>query len=248
MTAALLVGTLLLLAACSDSKSLPPRPEAAKAARTPAQATGPGAEVASLLAGIPQRGNALGNPTAPVTLQYFGDLQCPFCRQFTFGALPVIIRRWVRSGTLRIEYRSMKTATRELETFKSQQIAALAAGKQNRLWDFIDLFYREQGRENSGYVDEDFLQGLAQQVPGLNLLAWTVARNDPALLDALIGDDRTVQRAGFRGTPAFLLGRTGGALRPFAPGSNISAAPYNAAIEDVLRGSRRSRQLRAIFA
>ncbi len=46
------------------------------------------ATVSSLISGIPQSGNVLGNPNAPVTLQYFGDLECPICREFTLGALP----------------------------------------------------------------------------------------------------------------------------------------------------------------
>jgi protein-disulfide isomerase len=43
-------------------------------------------DVSRLLAGIPQSGNVLGAPTAPVTLQYFGDLECPVCRAFTLSA------------------------------------------------------------------------------------------------------------------------------------------------------------------
>jgi hypothetical protein len=35
----------------------------------------------------------------------------------------------VRPGKLKIEYRSLETATREPETFHTQQLAALAAGK-----------------------------------------------------------------------------------------------------------------------
>src|SRR5262245_22007476 len=30
-----------------------------------------------LLAGIPQRGDALGSPDAPIALQFYGDLECP---------------------------------------------------------------------------------------------------------------------------------------------------------------------------
>ena len=33
----------------------------------------------------------------------------------------------------------------------------LAAGQQNKLWNATDLFYRNQGEENSGYVTDDFL-------------------------------------------------------------------------------------------
>jgi hypothetical protein len=51
----------------------------------------------------------------------------------------------VRGGELKIEYRSLETATREPEVFKAQQLAALAAGKQDRMWNFIETFYHEQG-------------------------------------------------------------------------------------------------------
>ena len=108
----------------------------------------------------------LGNPNAPVTLQYFGDLECPICKDFTLGALPPIIQKWVRTGKVKIEYRSLETATREPEVFKTQQVAALAAGKQNKMWNYLETFYHEQGEEGSGYVTESYLQGLAQQVPG----------------------------------------------------------------------------------
>src|SRR5271167_3613603 len=81
------------------------------------------AAVDSLVGGIPQSGNVLGSPTAPVTLQYFGDLECPICKAFTVGVLPSLISQYVRTGKLKIEYRSFETATREPETFKTQQVA-----------------------------------------------------------------------------------------------------------------------------
>ena len=86
--------------------------------------------------------------------------------EFTLGALPFVINKWVRSGDLRIEYHSLETATREPETFKKQQVAALAAGKQNKTWYYIETFYHEQGEEDSGYVSENYLDGIAEQVPG----------------------------------------------------------------------------------
>src|ERR1017187_5687848 len=80
-------------------------------------------EVSSLVGGIAQAGNTLGDPKAPVTLQYFGDLECPICRDFTLGALQSLIPTYVRTGKLKIEYRSMETATKEPEAFKTQQLA-----------------------------------------------------------------------------------------------------------------------------
>jgi hypothetical protein len=83
------------------------------------------AEVTSLLQGIPQNENTLGSPKAPVTMEYFGDLECPICKEFTLGALPTLIQKYVRTGKLKLEYRNLETATREPETFKTQQVAAL---------------------------------------------------------------------------------------------------------------------------
>jgi protein-disulfide isomerase len=194
------------------------------------------ADVTSLLQGIPQSGNTIGNPNAPVTLQYFGDLECPICKQFTLGALPSLIQSWVRSGKLKIEYHSMETATREPATFNTQQVAALAAGKQNLAWHYLELFYHEQGEENTGYVTESYLQSLARQVPGLNLAAWTAARNDPALAASITSDAQAANSNGFTGTPSFLLGKTGGTLHKLETGTLTDAGPYNAAIEKLLKG------------
>jgi len=193
------------------------------------------AVVNAAINGIPQNGITLGNPTAPVTLQYFADLECPICKDFTLGALPTVIQKWVRTGQVKIEYRSLETATREPEVFKTQQVAALAAGKQSKFWYFIELFYHEQQEENSGYVTDSFLQGLARQVPGLNLSQWTTDRNEGALLSQLTADAQAANNAGFNGTPSFLLGKTGGSSTKFEAGSLTDPTSFNEAIEKTLK-------------
>jgi protein-disulfide isomerase len=192
------------------------------------------AAVSSLVGGIAQSGNALGNPKAPVTLQYFGDLECPICKEFTLGALPSLIEKYVRAGKLRIEYNSLETATREPETFRTQQVAAYAAGKQNLAWYFIELFYHEQGQEDSGYVTEGYLQSLAQQVPGLNLPDWTAARNDPALLEEVTHDGQVANQEGFTGTPSFLVGKTGGSFSKLENPNLEQPSDFESAINKLL--------------
>ena len=192
-------------------------------------------EVSTLLAGIPQSGNSLGSPTAPVTLQYYGDLECPICRKFTEGALAPLIRNWVRAGKLRIEYHNLETATREPETFKTQQAAALAAGKQAKMWNFIETFYHEQGAEDSGYVTEQYLRGIADQIPGLNLSKWTQARTKAEYASQIESDAQAANSAGFTGTPSFLIGHTGGAAKNLEYSSLEDPAGFNEAIEKELK-------------
>jgi len=192
-------------------------------------------QVNTLIGGIPQSGNTLGSPRAPVTMQYFADLECPICRDFTDGALPTLISSYVRPGKLKIEFRSLQTATREPETFKTQQVAALAAGKQQKAWYYIELFYHEQGEENSGYVTEKYLQKLASEVPGLNLAKWASDRSDGQLANAVTTDAQAASNQGFTGTPSFLLGKTGGALHKFEYSSVTDASSFTSAIDSELK-------------
>ena len=216
LAATLLVG-LLIYGVTGGSRN-------ATIVRGPREGEATAARASSLLAGIQQHGNTLGDPKAPVTVQYFGDLQCPICRRFELTVLPSLIESYVRTGKLKIEYHSLETATLTPSAFEAQQVAALAAGRQNKMWNFIELFYQEQGPEHSGYVTESYLQGLAQQVGGLNLIEWTAARNDPKLVRTLATDARVARSAGMNATPTFLLGHAG--PRP----------PYLGAIKKQLEG------------
>ncbi len=192
------------------------------------------ATVKSIIGGIPQSGNVLGNPNAPVTLQYFGDLECPICREFTLGALPAVIKKYVRNGKVKVEYNSLETATHEQETFRTQQIAAYAAGKQNLAWYFIELFYHEQGQEDSGYVTEKYIQGLAEQVPGLDLPDWSAARNDPAYGEQVTHDAQVGNAEGFTGTPSFLIGKSGGHMEKLENPNLEEPSSFEAAINKLL--------------
>jgi protein-disulfide isomerase len=227
IVAAILVAVFAVVDITAGGNGSPPKPGSVQAVTT---AQG----VSALLAGIPQRANTLGQPTAPVTLQWYGDLECPFCKEFTLGALPMIIRHWVRGGQMKIEYLSMETATREPKIFQAQQVAALAAGMQNKMWNFIEIFYHEQGEEDSGYVTEQYLRNLASQIPGLNLALWAEDRHDPELATLVTTERQAAERAHFLSTPTFLMGRGGGTMTRLHSRSLTSPAQFGEVVEYLL--------------
>src|SRR5262245_63414441 len=118
-----------------------------------------------LLAGIPQNGNVLGSPNAPVTMQEFADIQCPGCDQYMRSAFPDIVRRYVRPGKVRIEWNGIAFLGADSETGLRY---VDAAGKQNKLWNVAELLYRNQGEENSGWVTKELLRSVGEAVPGLD--------------------------------------------------------------------------------
>jgi protein-disulfide isomerase len=205
-SAALIV--VVLIAAWGGGSAAKPQ---AVAVREPAA----GPRAYALLAGIPQHGSYLGYRKAPVTLQFFGDLQCKMSRQVMLGALPFLIRHWVRAGKLRIRFRSTETDTKAaggVLEFREQQAAALAAGRQGKLWSFIDVFYREQGPEGVGYIDEGFLNRIAMQT-GVEMTSWEEDRDPVGWYDRIDADERLAKTTRVISTPSFLIGPTGGAAR-----------------------------------
>jgi protein-disulfide isomerase len=174
------------------------------------------ASVEKLLTGIPQSGARLGNPKAPVTMTYYGDLECPICRDFTLSSFPQLVAKDVRDGKVQVVYKGFQTATPSPQTFQTQQAAALAAGEQNRFWNYVELFYHEQGAEGTGYVNENYLSGLAKQVPGLAVNNWTSARNNAQLVSQVQTDEQSASSAGVSATPTLVISGPKGKSTPSA--------------------------------
>lgn len=160
------------------------------------------AEVKRELDGIPQRGLVLGQPSAKVALIEFGDLQCPICKAYSEEILPQIVENRVRSGEATVEFRNF--------TIISQQsipagAAAIAAGKQGRGWNFVDLFYRNQGAEGSGYVTDEFLTAIAKGAGVPDVDQWNKDRKSKAVLAEVRATTAEAQRLNFGGTPSFAV-------------------------------------------
>lgn len=186
--------------------------------QTGTEASATSTAVNGLLAGIPQSGATLGNPNAKVTMTYYGDYECPVCQAFTVqGGFPQLVQNDVRQGKVKVLYKSFCTATCNgpgQTVFNTQQVAGLAAGKQNKFWDYTELFYHEQGAEGTGYVNENYLTGLARQIPGLNLTTWQTDRNNPALATQVATDGADAQKIGATGTPTLIFQGPKGTVAP----------------------------------
>ncbi len=185
------------------------------------------ADVESLLQGIPQRGTTLGEPGAKVTIVEYGDLQCPVCKQYSETVIPDLIKGPVRSGVAKLEFRNWVIIGPEsMDAAK----AALAASRQGRYWTYIELFYRNQGQENSGYVTDEFMTAVAKAAGLPDLQRWDRDRASGRWDAAIAADASQAQRYGFSGTPSFVVAGPGGTQPLGTPGS---AAAIERAIKAV---------------
>jgi protein-disulfide isomerase len=201
--AAAILGASLLIGASQLSAQLSAgRPRAAAA---PAQS----ARVDGLLSGIPQHGAALGSPTAPVTLVEYADLQCPYCAEWARQALPVLVADYVRPGKLRIVFRGLAFIGPDSQVALQ---TAVAAGRQNKLWDVIHALYEQQGDENSGWVTDALLAEIAAGAR-LEYGRLAVEQARPWVARRIASSARAATADGVDGTPSFVAGRTGAAMR-----------------------------------
>jgi protein-disulfide isomerase len=157
-------------------------------------------EVDNLLAGVPQDGMLLGDPKAPVELVEFGDLQCPVCAGYAQEILPPIIENQVKKGEVKIGFRNF-TIIREESV--PAGAATLAAGEQGRGWNYLDVFYRNQGEERSGYVTDEFMEAVAKAAGVKDLAKWNQDRK--SLTGEVEKTTAEAQSLGFNGTPSFAI-------------------------------------------
>jgi protein-disulfide isomerase len=159
-------------------------------------------DVDSLIEGIPQEGLKLGDPKAKVTLIEFGDLQCPVCKGFSEEVLPQIVENQVQHGEAAIEFRNFIIISEESVPAGE---ALVAAGKQGRGWEFLELFYRNQGEERSGYVTDDFLLAVAKGAGVPDIAQWEEDRKSKAVKQEVSSTSAQAQKYGFTGTPSFAV-------------------------------------------
>jgi protein-disulfide isomerase len=163
----------------------------------------------ALLAGIPQKGTVLGDPKAPATLVEFADLQCPICQRYSTQVFPTLARDYLRTGKVKMDFRNF--AFIGPDSTRAAQ-AALAAGEQNKLWQFVERFYANQQPENTSYATDGFLRKVAGQVPGLNVGKLMSDRFDPKVRAQLSQVQGQVTKLGVTGTPTIFVGKTTGTL------------------------------------
>jgi protein-disulfide isomerase len=160
------------------------------------------AQVDKLFAGIPQKNLVLGDPKAPVTLYEYGDPQCPICKEYSEVFLPPIIEGKVKEGDVKIDFRNFIIIGPQSPPAGA---AALAAGEQGRGWTYLELFYRNQGQENSGYVTDEFMTAIAKAAGVKNLKQWNEDRKSAKLTNQVQETTEQAQHFGFTGTPSFAI-------------------------------------------
>ena len=150
-------------------------------------------------------GETLGSPAAPVVIELYSDFQCPACRLFVTEQLHRLVTEFVAPGIVRIEARDIAILGSGSEDESlALAVGARCAAEQDRYWEFHDLVFWNQGRENRGDHSEAFI-GRVADAAFLDRAAFDacVVRSD--VRSAITDQTQAALAAGIRSTPTLLV-------------------------------------------
>ena len=199
VVAAIAAGVLIYV---SQQSSTPSNGSGASAADVAAGKLKGVKEVTERFAGIPQNGNTLGDPAAPVTITEYADLRCPACQSFALDQMPQVITDLVKSGQAKYQFRIWPILGTD-SVLAAQ--CGIAAQQQNKLFEYQDIWYINQQDEMTEYATPAFCNGIATAL-GLDLTTFDKDRQNETLWSPEIQDVQVVAaQQGFGGTPSFII-------------------------------------------
>jgi protein-disulfide isomerase len=122
-----------------------------------------------LESGVTEAGDYyLGRADAPVSLDMYGDFQCPVCGEFARGFEHQVRESYLQTGQVKLVWHDFPWIGDESFTAAA---AARCAGAQSRFWEYHDFLYANQWGENLGHFSRDNLKLFAVEV-GLDAAAF----------------------------------------------------------------------------
>lgn len=166
-------------------------------------------EVQKLVSGIQQDDRVLGDDDAPVTVQVFNDLQCLPCGDYQLENIDPLIEDQVRTGELQLEFHHFSTGARNTGL---AAYGAVAAGRQDYQWQFIELFFRNQDEGEAEGVTDEFLDEIARRILQFNVEQWQRDFDDAEVREAVESDSELVAELRLPAEPAVIVDGPGGSV------------------------------------
>ncbi|HLQ76513.1 MAG TPA: thioredoxin domain-containing protein, partial [Terriglobia bacterium] len=145
-------------------------------------------------------GHALGPEQGQITLEEYGDYQCPACSAY-FPIVEELLRG--HPNQLRFEYHHFPL-TGIHRNAMGAAIAAEAAGEQNHFWDMHRILYQRQ-KEWGGSADTEAQFAAYAAEIGLDVNQFRQSLQSPVTQQRVEADLTRAQDAKFSGTPTFLI-------------------------------------------
>ena len=159
---------------------------------------------------VNQNGEAfIGNPNAPVTIAYWYDYQCPFCKQDEQNVVPNVVSDYVNSGKVKIVFKDYPFLGNDSVTL-AVAARAVWAVDQSKFYAWHQAMFNAQGQEGSGWASAKEINQVTTQVLGVTEATQVASLETSNLAQytaAINADKAEASKFGVAATPSMLIGK-----------------------------------------
>ena len=150
-------------------------------------------------------GRIRGHADAGVWVVVFSDFQCPFCKRWHEETAPLIERRYVRTGKVRLAYLNFPISSHR--NAEPAHELAMCAAEQDRFWSVADALFASQdswkNRGDAAFYFDSLARTLA--LDHVRLRSCLASAHTRGLIRS---DYERSLRIGVGSTPSFLVDGT----------------------------------------
>ncbi len=151
----------------------------------------------------------IGNPNARITIAYWFDYQCPFCKQNEQNTMPQIITDYVNTGKAKIVFKDFEFLGPDSQTL-GQTGRAVWEVAPDKFYQWHKAVYDNSGTENTGWATAAKIRSITEGVLGVattNQVLALVASKGSEYQKAMDADKAEGSAFGINGTPGFIIGK-----------------------------------------
>lgn len=149
----------------------------------------------------------IGSGEASLTLYYWFDYQCPFCKQFDEETFSILIDKYVNTQKLRIVFKNNQSIGPDSQSAGIIGSAVWEASPESYL-KWHKAVFEKQDIENGGWGSEADLLDLVKAIPDINFgqIIQLSLKNEAAYRLKLDKDREEGQKLKIRTTPSVIIG------------------------------------------
>ncbi|MBL0169168.1 MAG: thioredoxin domain-containing protein [Gemmatimonadaceae bacterium] len=157
----------------------------------------------SLLIARADRGRLMGRDSGAIWVVMISDFQCPYCKQWHDASMANLQRDYVTTGQIRLAYLNLPLP--QHKHARTEALAALCAGVQDRFWPFAEQLFARQEEVERAMTVQPLIDTIARGL-SLDMDAFGRCQQRQAIRALMESDVQQANKTGVRSTPSFLVG------------------------------------------
>lgn len=151
----------------------------------------------------------LGKTDAPVTIAYWFDYQCPFCKQNEEQSMPQLIKDYVDTGKAKIVFKDFSFLGTDSDTLGHAARAVWAVAPE-KFYAWHKAIFDAQGTENTGWATSAKIQQITASVltQAQTAEVMQMMQKNASTYQAEMDADKAEGTGfGITGTPSMIVGK-----------------------------------------